>query len=96
MANDEIEIDIGDFDGSSSGGWGATDEPTTAITDAVVAERKRAGKELPPLNEYVEADALNALLSRTDLDTDVQVSLTYEQVRVTVDSSGYVFVQARE
>ncbi|MBV0924464.1 hypothetical protein KTS45_09660 [Halomicroarcula limicola] len=96
MSNDEIEIDIGDFDESSSRAWGASDEPTAAITDAVAAETDRAANELPPLNEYVEADALNALLTRSGRGTDVQVSFTYEHVRVTVDSSGYLFVQARE
>ncbi|WP_135304650.1 HalOD1 output domain-containing protein [Haloarcula amylovorans] len=96
MSNDEIETDIGDFDESSSGGWGATNEPTAAITDAVAVETNRAANELPPLNEYVEADALNALLCRDGFDTDVQVSFTYEQIRVTVDSSGYLFVQTRE
>lgn len=57
--------------------------PTTGVAEAVAAETGRSPTELAPLQESVDADALDKLLGGSE-DSRVQVSFTYEGLNVLV------------
>lgn len=82
---------------------GATDErieyewtdsvlPSTAVVEAIAAATDRDHTELPPLYEYVEVDALDTLVTATT-DHRVDVSFTYDGVRVRISSVGRVDIR---
>lgn len=76
--------------------WSASDRPSTAVTEAVAATTGRKPATMPPLYEYIDPDALNAVLtSRTnDSANAVAVSFTYGGVTVRIDSGGWIEVQS--
>ncbi|MDZ5812419.1 HalOD1 output domain-containing protein [Halorubrum sp. AD140] len=75
--------------------WSAPTQPSTAVIEALAASTGRDPTAMPPLYDYVDPDALDALLgSRTgDPEDSVTVSFAYDGVAVRVASSGWVEVR---
>ena len=66
--------------------------PSAAIVDAVSEATGRQPTDVPPLQHYVDADAIDALLDGNGCGTNVCVEFLYDRTRVTVDSAGNVDV----
>lgn len=79
---------------------GNAESLTTAIVDAVAETTGRDPMEMPPLQEYLDVDALEELVTgrSNDAPGTVQVTFTYGEVSVRADSTGTVEVlpQARD
>lgn len=74
--------------------WDESDHPSTAVIEAVVVTTGRDPTAIPPLHDYVDADALNALVTpRSESTTAISVSFLYDGVIVRVDSKGWIEVQ---
>lgn len=73
--------------------WGAERPPSEAVVDAIAAATGRDPLQIEPLHNHVETDALNALLTpKTASDDSVQVTFSYEDLGVLVDSRGTIEV----
>lgn len=70
--------------------WTGYDNPSTAIVEAVAAVVGTDQTDLDPLYEYVEVDALNALLRR---DSRVGITFKHENTIVHTDSTGQIAVR---
>lgn len=72
--------------------WTTTGGPSLAVIEAVAATTGRETSDVPPLHEYVDGDALDALVtSASARSTDhMHVSFSYNGYRVVVDGSGAV------
>jgi len=66
-------------------------EPTTSerVVEVVAETSDKDALELPPLYESIDPDALDALV---DAMTNGEISFTYTDNRVTIDSDGTVSV----
>ena len=65
-----------------------TSTPSLTVIETVAKVTNRDPVELPPLQHYVDADALNSLFEpTTDTDADVQLRFTYGDVEVVIESS---------
>lgn len=75
--------------------WSEPARPSTVVIEALAAATGRDPTTMPPLYDYVDPDALDALLgSRTsDSEQSVAVSFPYDGATVRVDSSGRVEVR---
>ena len=73
-----------------------SEEPSTAIVEAVAAATGRDPGTLSPLDEHVDTEALASLLAHgSDPDDErPRVSFGYEGVDVTVDAGGGITVRA--
>ena len=71
-----------------------SDRPTVAVVEAVAAATGRPTGELPPLQETLDADALNALLNGQP--SAVTVSFRYAGTVVSVSGSDRVEVRVDE
>jgi len=71
-----------------------SDRPTVAVVEAVAAATGRPTAELPPLQETLDADALNALLNGQP--SAVTVSFRYAGTVVSVSGSDRVEVRVDE
>ena len=84
----------GGFDGGASRtyAWGDGDRPSTAIVDAVAEATGRELRQLPPLFQTVDADALDALLAfgYHERDVPLEVTFTYVGIEVTVTATGSI------
>ncbi|HKJ58855.1 MAG TPA: HalOD1 output domain-containing protein [Halobacteriales archaeon] len=80
------DVDRGERQNPS--GWERNGRPSTVVVETVAAALGRPPEELPPLQHHVDADALDALVTRrTGDDGDgVRVTFDYEEFEVTVDS----------
>jgi len=77
--------------------WDASrwfDTPSTAIVDAIATTTGREPTSMPPLQRYVDPDALDALLApgRNGRNNRVGVSFQYDGLPVAVDSDGGIEV----
>lgn len=70
--------------------WTGYDNPSTAIVEAVATVVGTDQTDLDPLYEYVEVDALNALLRR---DSQVGITFKYGDTIVHTDSTGQIAVR---
>lgn len=78
-----------------------SDSPSMAVVEAVAAATDRDQTALPPLHGYVDADALDALLTGgpnrgatpSRADGHVRVSFAYDGVEVTARSDGRIEVR---
>lgn len=71
--------------------WEAGSPPSEAVVDAIAAATGREPLQIEPLQNHVDTDALNALVTPQSDDGDtVQVSFSYEELGVLVDSSGTI------
>ena len=70
--------------------WSGSDQPTTDIVEAVAEATGKGVHELDPIQDYVDGDALETLL--TDGSTDVTTTFVYDGVTVQVHSDGSIAV----
>lgn len=71
------------------------DAPSTAVVEAVALATGRDPLDLPVLEESLDTDALDALVTHS-ADRTTRVSFTYDGVDVVVDSSGGIVVWTDE
>lgn len=71
--------------------WGDYDYPSTAIVERVAEAVGRDEAALDHLQKYVDCDAVDGLLAG-DAPTDVEISFEYDDVFVTVTSTGRIDV----
>lgn len=76
---------------------GRDQSPSVSIIRAIAAVTGTEPERLPPLQGYLDTDALNTLLrgARDGRPADVRISFEYEHVEVTVDSDGRIEVLPR-
>ncbi|WP_306053037.1 HalOD1 output domain-containing protein [Natronococcus wangiae] len=65
-----------------------SEAPCNAIITAVSALADVPAGELPPLYDYVDPDALNALFAASDDGSDLRLSFSYLEYDVTVHQEG--------
>lgn len=90
-AGDRRRIDSDEFyrmDGQVQVG-----RPTIDVVEAVAAATGREPMDLPPLQQHVDADALDALLDRDGDGRYVRVSFRYNDLRIDADSAGRIDVR---
>jgi hypothetical protein len=73
---------------------GQSESVTYRIADRIAAEYDASPLDLPPLHDYVDVDAIEALLA--DGRPGTVVSVVYEAVLVTVRGDGTVTVVPKE
>ena len=62
--------------------------PSLSVIETVAEVTNRDPIELPPLQHYVDADALNSLFGSADgTDADVQLKFTYGDIEVVVEGA---------
>ncbi len=74
--------------------WTEFDRPSTAVVVAVAEATGRDSTELQVLNESIDGDALDALL--TDSPKQVEVSFEYAGATVRLSSDGTLVVETFE
>lgn len=73
--------------------WTEYDHPSTAIASAIAETTGRTQPDLEPLQNSIDADALDALLGDDDVD-HVEITFTYDDLEVYVSSSGVLEVRS--
>lgn len=73
--------------------WTGYDHPSTAIVESVANATGRDVDRLPRLHDYVDGDAIDALLAGAE--DSVSISFVYDGSRVHVDGSGLIEVSQR-
>ncbi|MFB6075181.1 MAG: HalOD1 output domain-containing protein [Haloarculaceae archaeon] len=69
--------------------WRDAGRPSQGVIEALTEVTGRGPTEGPPLQQFVDVDAIDALLSR-DGGEDVMVTFRYEDLRVTVSGAGSI------
>lgn len=72
--------------------WTQSDHPSVTIVQAVAAATDRGTTELPPLQRYIDPDALEALLTRGS--SPVEITFTYADSVISVNANGTIEIQA--
>lgn len=72
--------------------WSEADGPTVAIIEAVAAATDQALSDLEPLQEHIDGDALEQLL--TESSAPLTLSFVYEDVHVRVSTDNTISVWA--
>ncbi len=72
--------------------WTEFESPSTAIVVAVAEHEDVQEDELPVLNEYVDGDALDAVLCGSR--SDVEVTFGYDSVDVEIFGDGTLVVES--
>ncbi len=72
--------------------WSRTSQPSVAVVEAVAAVTGRDSVDGPPLYDFLDPDALDALADVRDAGTatDVCVEFVYDGVDVTITGDGTV------
>lgn len=70
--------------------WTEYNYPSTAVVEAVATATDRDPTDLHPLYDYLDGDALDALLSAAD--TALTISFTYDDAWVDVSATGSLTV----
>lgn len=70
--------------------WTEYGSVPVAIVDAIAEAIDRQSVEVPPLQEKIDADALEGIFGSENLEDDVCLSFTHETVRVVVSGDGTV------
>jgi hypothetical protein len=71
--------------------WRRFETPATGVVRTVAAATDCQVSDLPPLHDYVDADALNAVLRRPD--HEVTVAFGFDGVEVAVSADGTIEVR---
>lgn len=74
--------------------WAEYESPSTAVVVAVAEATGREQRALPVLNEYVDGDALDSLL--TDSTNSVEFSFRYGTAMVHVSGDGSLQIETFE
>lgn len=69
--------------------------PLVTVTEVAADALKRPQKELPPISDVVDPDALNRFISSMNTQPgDVTVVFKYAELKVIVHSDGIVYATA--
>ena len=71
--------------------WAET-KPTTAVVASVATATSRAPEHLPVLYDFIDPDALNALLTGSHADSRLEVTFSFDGNRVTLRGDGTITV----
>lgn len=71
--------------------WEQTDHPSMAIVEAVAAATDRSTTDLSPLQQQIDPDALDALLTHRP-SAPIEVSFTYAGSAISVTGDGTIEV----
>ncbi|WP_435064422.1 HalOD1 output domain-containing protein [Halobaculum sp. EA56] len=74
--------------------WTDFESPSTAVVVAVAEATGRDEQSTPVLNDYIDGDALDALVSGSS--NRVEISFTYDDATVHVSGSGRLVVETYE
>lgn len=96
MSENAREDDWSETTGATGGSelrsdWSEHGVPSTAVVETVAAARDVDAVELPPLNDHIDPDALDRLL--TDGGGSVQISFAYADAEIYVRGDGAVEVR---
>ncbi len=74
--------------------WGDDELPSVRIIEAVSEVIKADPIDMEPLQQFVDADALNSILKKASKNgnTDVEVSFDYDGMTVSIMSNGFISV----
>lgn len=72
-------------------GWEKPFLPSVTIVEAVAAATNRTATELPPLQQRIDPDALDTLMSHGD-DAATTVSFRYAGTDVVIEADGVIEV----
>lgn len=93
-ATTETDSDPRAADGGPTDDGGPDVPPSVRIVEAVAAETGRDPTDLPPLHDYVDSDAIDALLGDgASDDADLHLQFSYAGVEVTVHGDGVIEVE---
>ncbi len=67
--------------------WDSADTPVVGIAQAIMQATDRDQANMPPLQEFINTDSVNALLG-TDSADPVYLAFTYEDYRIRAQSTG--------
>lgn len=89
MTSDDVPTDPGP-DGPIRYEWRNPDRPSTTLIDAIATTTDRDPMAMSPLYQWIDPEALDALVSDRDARTAETVTITfsYDDVLVTIDSTG--------
>lgn len=70
--------------------WSADGDPMYAIVAAVADVTDRDARDVPPLNDYLDPDALETLLKDRGVpkDSGTEIIFNYDTVVVTIEDDG--------
>jgi len=90
---DETDMEHSDESGRTASfdhyDWAGSDCPSVAVAEAVAAVTNRAVLELPPIQEAVDADALDDVM-QSSAGEGLRASFSYAGVPVVLSSDGHV------
>lgn len=70
-------------------GWDRSSPPSLAIVETIADATERDAEAVPPLHHFVDADALDTLLTRErQREAHVHISFTFDGALVSVGSDG--------
>lgn len=72
--------------------WSKIGSPSVGVSSAVAEFTGKPVTKLPPIQESIDSDAMDALLADTKrvVSDDVTLTFEYEDVRVRVDGTGRI------
>lgn len=74
--------------------WGAQRKPTEAIVEAIAEATDQDPLDIDPVQNHIDTDALEKLVTSDTTNGDVTVQFEYEAFTVQVEGSGAVEVHA--
>ncbi|MXR20344.1 HalOD1 output domain-containing protein [Halobacterium bonnevillei] len=74
--------------------WGSQRPPTAAIVEAIAEATDQDPLDIDPVQNHVDTDALEKLVTSDTTHGDVEVHFEYEAFTVRVEGSGTVEVHA--
>ena len=72
--------------------WTGFDSPVTAIIEGATALLDKEATELPQLYQYIDTDALETVLVRSDR-SPIELTFEYEELLVSIDGTGRLHLE---
>jgi hypothetical protein len=72
--------------------WRQSGDPSVALVEAVAAATDRTVTDLPPLQQSIDPDALDALLTGNQ-SSEVSISFRYADTAVSIHRNGSIELQ---
>jgi hypothetical protein len=85
-----------DADAIVRSSWDQMTKPSVELINTIATVTNQKPSEMAPLYRYVEVDALDALLTDASPGANLQVSFDYDDLRVTIRSTGTIEVDTSD